>query len=202
MISNWWGDTHWLEKCIKMGKVTEAMLPIAACTNRVLYIQALESYASSLLNKEEYLLAAHYFHLSGKQDRAIEVLTNAKMYREAVAMMKSILPEEDPRIKEVMRQWAQKSVWDGNFELAAKIFCAISDFESAMMAIEKRTISYAYKSGIYIAEQAKDESKLIMFGVNFVIDGLAKGVYDEINSLIEKYPKLKVSSRFLWIAVL
>jgi len=192
ILSFWLDDSLYIEKCIKSGQVTEAMIPIAASIGRSMFLRAVESYASSMLRNQDYLKAGHYFYICGQHDKAIEALIAGKHFREAVALVKSTVADEDPRVKEVMEKWAKQLFDDGKFELATKIYCSIKEYSLALMVVEKRPHSFAYKVGCYIAQKIKDESKLIIFGVLFVTDGLTKGAYDECNSLLNEYPHIKV----------
>jgi hypothetical protein len=91
-------DSVWIKEAIKNREVTETMLVIAASFSRGLYQEAMMVYADKLVDAEEFIKASTYYSLAGNTNKAIDVLVSQNMFREAVAMMKATLPEDDPRI--------------------------------------------------------------------------------------------------------
>jgi hypothetical protein len=191
-LSAWIGDKECVEQAIKNRQVTETMLHIAKLLSKALYIEAVTVFAEQLIENEEYIRASTMFFVIGNFDRAVKVLVDQALYREALTLLKITLPKEDFRIAEVTNKWAQRAITDGNFELACKIYCSTGQFSNAISVIEKRAVPYAYNAGCYISSKQGDERNLEMFGVKFILDGIVRGVYQECHELILEYPALMV----------
>jgi hypothetical protein len=192
ILSTWMGDSQWLETSIKNRQVTESMLPLAYSFSRKLYGEAMSVFAEQLIDSEEYVRACTLYLIIGKRDAAVKVLTDHALYREAIALIKTNFPNDNERLEEVAGKWAWRAINDGNFELAAKIYCSIGQYANALTVIEKRAVPYAFQAGCYISSKLEDEKNLELFGVKFILDGIFRRSYLECYNLINDYPPLQV----------
>lgn len=85
-------------------------------------MEACEVYARKSSESPNFdpIETSSYFLACHKLDEAINVLCTGNMYREALALAKCRLPENDPTINEVIRKWATYCSFSGNFEIAAQ----------------------------------------------------------------------------------
>lgn len=71
-------------------------------------------------SKSDPLEVAAYFLACHRIEQAIEALVTGGFFREALALTKSRLGEEDPLVFSILERWATSSMFDGNFEIAAQ----------------------------------------------------------------------------------
>lgn len=77
-------------------------------------MKLIENPKSDPLETVSYLLACH------KVEEAVNVLCNATLFREALALAKCRLSKNDPTINDVLSKWATFSVIHGAYEVAAQ----------------------------------------------------------------------------------
>lgn len=84
--------------------------------------EACEVYSKKLTesSKGDPLETAAYFLACHKVEEAIEALLAGGLFREALALAKSRLGEENPLVTTILERWATASMFDGNFEIAAQ----------------------------------------------------------------------------------
>lgn len=104
-------------------------------------MEACEVYAVKLSETPDSdpLDCAMYFLACHKIEQAIDILATRSMFKEAVALAKSRLPEDSPIITELIEKWAKHCVSNGNFEIAAQCFIAIKKYEDAAKVLARRT---------------------------------------------------------------
>lgn len=84
--------------------------------------EACEVYSNKLVEstKGDPLETAAYFLACHKVEQAIEALVSGGLHREALALAKSRLGEDDALVTGILQRWATSSMFDGNFETAAQ----------------------------------------------------------------------------------
>lgn len=87
-----------------------------------LWQEACSAYSKTLAEsqKGDPLEMAAYFLALHKVDEAIEALLSGGLFREALALAKSRLGEQDPWVSNILERWATAAMFDGNFEIAAQ----------------------------------------------------------------------------------
>lgn len=78
-----------------------------------------ELYAYQLVNEGNTYKAVSYLLCIHKTYKAIEVLQDANMFKEAYALARCKLEPDDPVLTNVLKNWAKYSTHTGDFEQAA-----------------------------------------------------------------------------------
>ena len=192
LLASWIGDTKFVEKAVNEGHVTETIINVAKSLSKQLYVKACEVYASKLIQDDDICKGATYLMLAGRKEEAIQVLLNNKLYRDAAFMSKVCLQKDNPIHKKVMKVWLLQLIQDGNFEVAAKVYCSIGRYQDAADIIEKRDTPYAWKTGMYLADKCGNTPKLEVFAIKYCVDCMTKAQYEEAKQVFNKYAQLKV----------
>lgn len=84
--------------------------------------EACEVYSNRLKesSKADPSEVAAYYLACHKVEEAIEALATGGLFREALALAKSRLGEEDALATNILERWATSSLFEGNFEIAAQ----------------------------------------------------------------------------------
>lgn len=75
--------------------------------------------------KADPLETAAYFLACHNVESAVQALVSGNKFREALALAKSRLGDDDPLTKSILERWALTSMFDGNFEMAAQRYGSI-----------------------------------------------------------------------------
>lgn len=87
-----------------------------------LWLEACESYAKTLSaeeNSDPYETSSYYLACH-KVEEAICVLCDAHLYYEALVIAKCRLSSNDPIVNEILQKWINRTIFTGNFEIAAE----------------------------------------------------------------------------------
>lgn len=87
-----------------------------------LWQEACDAYSKKLTEstKSDPLEVAAYFLACHKVEEAVQALLSGGLFREALALTKSRLGEQDSLVPIILERWATASMFDGNFEIAAQ----------------------------------------------------------------------------------
>lgn len=93
------------------------------------------AYAEQLTRDGASLHAAQYFVCCNQVKRAITMLCDNKHYREAVVLARTHLLDDDPFLIETVMTWAAKLKYGGSYDLAAKCYASVGEYEKAASSI-------------------------------------------------------------------
>lgn len=199
LLAFWMGDTEFIERAVKSGHVTETIINLASSMSRRIYLQACEAYAEKLILEDEITKAATYLLQAGLKGRAINLLIDHKLFRDAVALMKICMNKKSSIQVETMKAWLVSLVQDGNFELAAKIYCSIGMLDDALAVVTKRDTPLAWKAGMYLASETGNLNKLEFLGLKYCLHAMMKADYEEAQNAVLFYGGLKVFLEFMYL---
>ncbi|XP_073993143.1 gem nuclear organelle associated protein rigor mortis [Rhodnius prolixus] len=125
-LSLWSGDiSETIKEACRKKQLDDWLVSLAPLVSHKLWVDCCKSYASQLAEKGDIYKAVSYLLSTHQLEEAIDLLLDSKMFREAVLLAKSRLPNEDVTIKKIMGQWASHCIGTGMFPLAAH--CLLSN---------------------------------------------------------------------------
>ena len=89
------------------------------------------AYAEQLAKDGSTILASQYFICCNQVKKAITLLSDNKHYREAVVLARTHLLDDDPFLIDIVTLWASKLKYGGSYDMAAKCYASIGEFEKA-----------------------------------------------------------------------
>lgn len=193
LLASWMNDSKFIERAIDDGHITETVVHLTKSMSHELYAKACKMYAQKLVSQEDIFKAATYLLQGGLKKEAIELLLEHKFYRDAVALVVTNMTAKDPMRAEIYRKWLLQLIQDGNFEVAAKVYCSLGMYKDALAVVEKRDLPYAWKAGMLLADQCGDEKKLKLLGFTYCVNCIMKKSHEEAKQTIMNYSGLKVS---------
>lgn len=178
----------------KQGKLTPYQVTLAFSTSMKLGQEMCRSYALQLESEEEYFEAASYHLMTNRVEDAVKALASGHHYREAIHLAKIRLDEDDPKVKELMLQWAKQCVQDGNFEMAARAFMAAGEPVSAANLLGKRPKVEFLKAAAIILKTAGDVDKAEMMARQCLAKCRVENNGKVASEVMEEFPKLKAEN--------
>ncbi|XP_077975936.1 gem-associated protein 5-like [Styela clava] len=140
----WMGDiVGTIEDAKEKMQLTDQLVAMAPIAGQAFWRKTAHAFAKQLIAEDHHLHAVHYLLVCDKVQEAIQVLLDSRHYREAVALAKARLCDDDPLLKKTVGIWGQKLKSGGSVELAAKCFAAIGDFKEASASLAQRATSGA-----------------------------------------------------------
>uniref|UniRef100_F6ZHD7 Uncharacterized protein n=1 Tax=Ciona intestinalis TaxID=7719 RepID=F6ZHD7_CIOIN len=142
MLKLWRGDiVGMIESAIEQNDLSDQLVSMAPMAGYDLWQKASLAYAQQLQGEGCYIHASQYLIACDKIEEAIILLRNHKHYREAVALARARLTDDDPILIDTLKIWAKKLQYGGSYEHAAKCFAAIGDHVSAAKSLSSRAAS-------------------------------------------------------------
>uniref|UniRef100_A0AAV2J952 Gem (nuclear organelle) associated protein 5 n=1 Tax=Knipowitschia caucasica TaxID=637954 RepID=A0AAV2J952_KNICA len=139
----WSGDLQGaLQLATERGELNDHLLSLAPMAGFSVWSAAVDSYVKQLCLQEQFVKAASHLLSVNKLHEAVGLLRSHKLYREAIALVKARLPQDDPVLKELYQSWAAVLEKDGHFSAAAKCYLAAgSSFDAAKVISRKKEVS-------------------------------------------------------------
>ncbi|KAG8234131.1 hypothetical protein J437_LFUL007497, partial [Ladona fulva] len=162
----WKGNVAEMVKdAIAKGNLSEWLVSIAPSASHKLWLEACQAYSEQLAKSGKYDRAAAYLLACHKVDEAVELLRGQSLYREALAIARCRLDEEDPTIRKLLMEWGQDLIRKGNYEVAA-ILTSIKEYLDAAKTLRNRAnlpecISLAAKLALKAGEEGKELALII-----------------------------------------
>ncbi|XP_067085253.1 gem-associated protein 5 isoform X1 [Osmerus mordax] len=138
----WSGDiTGALQVATEKGELNDHLLSVAPMAGYQVWCRTVEAYVKQLCQQESYQKAASHLLSIHKVYPAIELLRDHQLYREAIALAKARLQEDDPVLKTLYTFWAGQLEKDGHLATAAKCYLAAgSPFDAAKVIAKKNDV--------------------------------------------------------------
>lgn len=142
------------KKCL-----SDWLVSLSPMVSQRVWRETVEEYAEQLAGTGFHHKAASYLLVLNKVNEAVEMLSVNKLYREALCIAKCRLSEDDPLIKNVLREWASHLINGGSFEQATECLLATgdkADMLEAATVIARRSDPEALSIAVKIAQEAGD----------------------------------------------
>ncbi|KAH6926243.1 hypothetical protein HPB50_015918 [Hyalomma asiaticum] len=151
----WKGDLATaLREAAAERRLTDSLVAQAPSLSRSVWFEMCERYAAQLSSEGEHHRAVLYYLACHKVELAVNLLCENSLYREALAIARAHLPEDDPQIERIYAFWAERASGVGNFEQAAKCYLAIGDAAKAVSSLMNRRDPHSLRSAAYIAKKS------------------------------------------------
>ncbi|XP_076836153.1 gem-associated protein 5 isoform X2 [Brachyhypopomus gauderio] len=135
----WKGDLIGaLHLATEKGELTDHLVSLAPMAGYQVWARTVESYVKQLCMQEQFLKAASHLVSVHKLYEAVALLKAHQLYREAIALAKARLQDEDPVLKDLYMSWAAVLERDGHYATAAKCYLAAdASFDAAKVIAKK-----------------------------------------------------------------
>lgn len=194
LLASWIGDTDFVERAIDEDHVSETIVNLAKSMSKTVYKKACQKYAERLVLQDDITKAATYLIQGGWKEEAVDLLVEHKLFRDAIALLTTHPTRTEASKKvDIMNKWLKQLIQDGNFEVAAKLYCSMGQYHDALTVIEKRDQPYAWRAGILLADRCSDEKKLKLLGLTYCVHNIMIGCHEEAKEISLQYKSLNVS---------
>ncbi|XP_061659471.1 gem-associated protein 5 [Syngnathoides biaculeatus] len=139
----WSGDLEGaLRLAAERGELSDHLVSMAPTAGYAVWHDAVERYVKQLCLQEQHLKAAAHLLSINRVYEAVDLLRSHKLHREAIALAKARLSDDDPVVKELYTSWAVTLEKDGHFSAAAKCYIAVGDsFDAAKVITRKNDVT-------------------------------------------------------------
>uniref|UniRef100_A0A8C5CGQ9 Gem nuclear organelle associated protein 5 n=1 Tax=Gadus morhua TaxID=8049 RepID=A0A8C5CGQ9_GADMO len=156
----WSGDVEGaLRTATERGELNDHLLAIAPTGGYRVWVRTVQDYVKQLCLQDQHLKAASFLLSINKLHEAIELLHSHKMYREAIALARARLPDQDVVLKGLYVSWAAALEKDGHLSAAAKCYVAAGAGFDAAKVVSKKSDAPSLRAAATIARLA-GESQL------------------------------------------
>lgn len=153
-----------VKSAIIQKRVNPWIISISPMISITLWQMACETYAEQLQEDENadpmeivtYLLACH------KVEKAVHILSNKMMFKEAFVLAKTRLGVDSPLLTEVLEKWGKDLNYHGAFARAAQCYVVIGKYQEAASALFRLKTSNLelLKLGVELAQLSGNEELL------------------------------------------
>uniref|UniRef100_A0A146LNJ2 Gem-associated protein 5 n=2 Tax=Lygus hesperus TaxID=30085 RepID=A0A146LNJ2_LYGHE len=125
-FSMWSGDiAESIKDACRKKQLNDWLVSLAPMVSHKLWTDCCKNYALQLSETGDTLKAVSYYLSVHMVEEAIDLLLQAKLYREAVCLAKLRLPRDDCTVKKAMTEWASHCLSTGMVSLAAHCMLSI-----------------------------------------------------------------------------
>ncbi|KAK0182917.1 hypothetical protein PV327_001002 [Microctonus hyperodae] len=177
-----------LQNAAKELRLNDFLVSLAPSLSVKMWQTMCETYATQLIQESNptkavcYLLSVHKIH------RAIEVLIESKMFREAFVLAKCKLEPDDIILNNILNEWMNFSSKSGLLEEAAQCSILLGDLAEAAKLLSRRKDIRTLETAAELALLAKDEELSESILNPAVIESLLHFDFQKCFDLIEKFP--------------
>uniref|UniRef100_A0A6Q2XY68 Anaphase-promoting complex subunit 4 WD40 domain-containing protein n=1 Tax=Esox lucius TaxID=8010 RepID=A0A6Q2XY68_ESOLU len=149
----WKGDIAGaLQVATEKGELSDHLLSVAPMAGYQVWLRTVEAYVKQLCLQEQFLKAASHLLSINHIYEAIDLLKSHQLYREAIALAKARLQQDDPVLKELYTTWAAVLEKDGHLSTAAKCYLAVDSGFDAVKVIAKKNDPVSLKTAASLAK--------------------------------------------------
>ncbi|XP_076243068.1 gem nuclear organelle associated protein rigor mortis [Calliopsis andreniformis] len=188
-----WSDNlkQSLEEAAKQQRLNDFLISLSASLSMKTWKEMCELYAYQLINEGHPCKAVSYLLCIHKTYKAIEVLQDANLFKEAYALARYKLEPDDPVLTNVLQDWAQYSTRSGDFEQAAYIYAKLGQYSEIVKYLTRRTDAVSLITAAEIAFLCDDKILSKSLAEEAIVAALTQSEYDLTRSIIAKFPDLK-----------
>jgi len=196
-LSMWSGrQSETIIRAAEHNRLNDFLVSMAAGVSYETYQFACLKYAAQLCAAGSVLKAVTYLLAIGKVRKAVEMLVEKSFFRDAVMLCRSRLGPEDPLLRSVLGQWADRSQKVGEFEQTAKILIASGDLIGAYKALLKRGKDVpTLNKALLIALKSGDAELVTRCGQELIIEALRTFQWPQAIEVVDKHACFKVIFR-------
>ncbi|KYM76201.1 Gem-associated protein 5 [Atta colombica] len=153
-------------------QLNDFLVSLAPNVSLKMWREMCEAYAHQLIlqhNPEKavsYLLAIHKIH------EAVEVFINAKLFKEAYALARCKLDDNDMFLNKILESWAEWATFKGHLEQAAHCHVKLGSFDKAAKILSRRKDLYCLEAASELAFLSGDEG----FGTSLAVDAMTRAL--------------------------
>ncbi|XP_034936636.1 gem-associated protein 5 [Chelonus insularis] len=180
-----------LQDAAKERRLNDFMVSLAPMLSVKTWQEMCEAYGNQLVIESNISKAVNYFLCIHKIYRAIEVLTEAKMFREAYVLGKCKLDSQDAILNNILTEWGAHALQTGNYEDATQCYIILENFEKAAKILAKRKDSYFLGTAAILAKWSNNEELSQSIANEAVTESLRKNHPDRAEYFIQKLPSVR-----------
>ncbi|XP_044005002.1 gem-associated protein 5-like isoform X2 [Aphidius gifuensis] len=178
-------------KAAETKKLNDYMVSLAPSLSQKFWQEICEAYANQLIQESNptkavaYLLSIHKIH------QAIQVFVDVKMYKEAFAIAKCRLDENDPMMKELLSNWTKHAIKSGLFEDCAQIALVSGKLSEAAVFLARRNDPLAQVTAATLAIIDNNENLAISVADQAIVEAILTEKYSQAREIISKFNSLE-----------
>ncbi|KAL4096870.1 hypothetical protein QTP88_021745 [Uroleucon formosanum] len=198
---NIWGQNleGYFKDAIATKTISDWMIAVAPSVSYELWTKMCDVYASQLEDVGEVTKASTYLVAIKKYNEAAMMLLKNNLFREALAVVKSQVKQNDEIVLEITKKWAEYNILHGHPKEAAHCFLSIGDTQNAISCLIKikqvKELSLAAKLAKYIDEDLEESLVVNLLKSEY----FRHHTWDEARELLKNHPKLNYLN--MWTGV-
>ncbi|XP_075214560.1 gem nuclear organelle associated protein rigor mortis isoform X2 [Lycorma delicatula] len=194
----WKGDvTELLQDAMNKKQLNDWLMSLAPMSSMRIWQEACIIYSEQLANQGDPMKAACYLLAVHKVEEAVQLLCDHKYFREAVALAKCRLPNDDSVVQEAVLKYANYSVSNGMLNLAAHCFLSLGDPLSASRALARCKDLKSLKLAALLASEANAVEIADTLAKDAFCSGLMAGDFNSCSDILSQHPNLEFLK--IWI---
>lgn len=178
LMSLWTGDLgDNIRNAISNKCLNPWLINMSAMISPKLCQEATEAYANQLndLPNSDPLEVSSYYLACHKIEEAINALSTKKFYKEAYALARCRLSQNDTILKTILSEWAKYEEFVGQYEVATQIYIAGEHYEESAKCLMKRQ-----------HKTVQDSLKNIGIALDLARQTANKGLIESIEAKLEE----------------
>ncbi|KAK2725362.1 hypothetical protein QYM36_000010 [Artemia franciscana] len=186
-----WSDKPWDEmaRALTAANQIDEFLFAVQKGDTPLWKNVVERHVAWLLQNDLFRKATIFWHLLGEKENALETLLAADLSRDAFVYAKLNFPENDERVKNTGRVYANTWMCNNRPELATKVYLSINDFDSALDMIRRKNDPLSSLLASEIAKFSSSKNMSDVYVVQCIHDALSRNDRKTADRAIELNPK-------------
>ncbi|XP_076633112.1 gem nuclear organelle associated protein rigor mortis isoform X2 [Colletes latitarsis] len=180
-----------LEEAAKEKRLNDFLISLSASLSMKTWKDMCELYAYQLVNEGNPHKAVSYLLCIHKTYKAIKVLQDANLYKEAYVLARCKLESDDPVLTDVLKNWATYDVRVGYFEEAAYIYAQLQDFSNTVKYLTRIKDSTTLMTAAEIALLCGDDILSKSLAEEAINAAMKNSEHNLVRSIITKFPYLK-----------
>ncbi|KZC13808.1 PREDICTED: gem-associated protein 5-like [Dufourea novaeangliae] len=180
-----------LDEAVKEKRLNDSLVSLSASLSMKTWKEMCELYAYQLISDGKAHKAVSYLLCIHKTYKAIEVLQNANLHKEAYALARCRLESDDPVLTNVLQDWAKYSAHIGLFEDVAYIYAKLGDFSNTVKYLARRKDPTTLITAAEIALLCNDDILSKSLAEEAIIAAFKNSEYNLVRNIITKFTYLK-----------
>lgn len=180
-----------LQEATRDKRLNDFLVSLSSSLSMKTWQETCEAYATQLIFESNPTKAVSYLLCIHKIHRAVEVLLDQKMYREAYVLARCKLDADDQIFPKILQDWASSAAREGCFEDAAHCYAKLGDFAKAAKFLGRRKdveiLEVAAEMGMLSDEPGLGES----LADQALVAALLAGDCARARRLIDKFSQLR-----------
>ncbi|XP_015123769.1 gem-associated protein 5 [Diachasma alloeum] len=180
-----------ITRAMETQSLSDFMVSLAPNLSMKFWREVCEAYSHQLIQEGNPMKAASYLLSLHKIYEAIEVLMQAKLYKEAYVIAKCKLDSNDEIFKELSKEWLAAVSKSGSFEEAALCLIANRNFSEAARMLARRKDASTLVTAAKLASMENNQElsdSIVEEAFNLQ---LSEFNYDKSKKLLEEFPSVE-----------